>query len=234
MRFFPKIVTSYAVARIAIEKSDMSLRMAGGVIGTLNQTFERRTKMKRLVLLVVGLVLLGMVAAPAYADTQGAATAAVVVNVNPNVSLSAKTPLVNAGTIQTGDFFAQVTWTIGANLEQVAFFLEASDLYKGDDPVNVQVAPIALNTNKPAEFAPQFGSEINAGDNKALWVTGAGASIGAYPTKKTETATFESSQNGHYSQDVTTKIFYNQPDPEKTVGQYSGKVRLTALLVGVN
>ncbi len=187
--------------------------------------------MKRLAYLCVGMALLALVAAPAYADTQGAATASVTVNVNPNVSLSAKTPLVNAGTIQTGDFFAQVTWTVGANLEQVSFFLEASDLYKGDDPVNISVAPIALNTNKPAEFAPQFGSELNAGDNKAVWVTGAGAPIGAYPTKKTETAIFESSQNGHYSQDVSTKIWFVQPDPEKTVGQYSGKVRLTALLM---
>ncbi len=185
--------------------------------------------MKRLVGVMFCVAIIGLAFTPAYADLSGSAVASVYVNVNPNIAVTPATPIVDAGTIQTGDFWAIIKFTIGANLETVNMTLEASDLWKGDDPLNSDVLPIPLKSDAPAEITAQYGNEINAGDNKALW-NGPGANIGNYPTKTTETVTYESSQNGHFSQDVSCKIFYNQADPEKTVGQYSGKVKLTAFI----
>jgi hypothetical protein len=185
--------------------------------------------MKRLVAVMFGLVLACLAFTPVYADLSGSAVASVYVNVNPNIAVTPAAPIVDAGTVQTGEVSATIPFTIGANLETVSMFVEASNLYKGDDPLSTAVAPIPLNTNKAAELTAQFGNEINAGDNKAIWGA-AGTKIGNYDTKVTETVTYESSQNGHFSQNVTVKIYYTQSDPEKTVGQYSGKVRLTAFI----
>ena len=185
--------------------------------------------MKRLFMLVLCLMFLGLAAVPAYADTSGSATASVIVTINPNMAVGVVTPIVDAGTVQTGAFAANLVFRVDANTEAVKMFLEASSLYKGDDPLNTEVAPIPLKTSVPVLISPQYGNRMGALPNEAAW-NGAGALIGAYPTTSTETVQFESSQNGHYSQNVGYKITYTQPDPEKPQGQYSGKVKLTILL----
>lgn len=185
--------------------------------------------MKKIVIASVSLLLFVSMIVQAPADTKNAAVASVYVQVVPNVSVATVTPLLDLGTVQTGFFSAVLTWKVDANMESVKFFLEASNLYKGDDPLNSTVAPIPVAVNQPAKINAQFGNEINSGDNMALWGA-AGDPIGAYPTVATETVTYESSQNGHFSQNVITTIAYFQPDPEQPTGQYSGKVRLTVLL----
>ncbi len=186
--------------------------------------------MKRYLIPVVCLLFLGLAFVPAYADTQGSATASVVVTINPNVAVGVETPIVDAGTVQTGDFYAMLRFRIDANVEAVKMFLEGSSLYKGDDPLNTEVAPIVIKLSAPVQISPTYGNRKGALPNQAEWTGGPGANIGAYPTQKTETVEFESSQNGHYSQAVGYKITYNQPDAEKPMGQYSGKVKLTVLL----
>jgi hypothetical protein len=47
----------------------------------------------------------------------------------------------------------------------------------------------------------------------------------------TETKAYESSQNNHFSQNVNVVVTWNQDDPEKPMGEYSGCVRLTALVL---
>lgn len=185
--------------------------------------------MKRYLLLALCVALLGLAYVPAYAETQGSATASVIVTINPNVAVGVLSPIVDAGTVQMGPFVADLRFRIDANTEAVKMFLEGSSLYKGDDPLNTEVAPIAILISKPVAITPQFGNRMGALPNEAAWV-GAGTLIGAYPTIATETVEFESSQNGHYSQDVGYRVTYTQPDPEKPQGQYSGKVRLTVLL----
>jgi len=185
--------------------------------------------MKKLTVLAVALLFVAVAATSASADTSNSAVASVYVDVVSNVSLSSVTPLVSLGSVQRGIFPAILTWRVDANQEAVSFFLEASNLFKGDDPTDPTVKPIKVATYIPASIIAEEGNEMQSGDNKAMWGP-AGTPIGAYPTVATEAVNYESSQNGHFSQNVTTTIMYNQDDPEQPMGQYSGKVRFTAFL----
>ena len=182
--------------------------------------------MKRLSILAV--VLLAAFVTPALADTTASAIASVYMNVNPAIAVIPPA-ITNMGTFQTGNVPANLVWTISANQEAVSFFLEASDLFKGDDCSNTAVPPIPQNRLVPATMTAQFGNPINSGSNAAFWNgPGSGASIGACPTTLGNTIRFEGSQNSDFSQTITTVFVYNQANFEQPVGQYSGKVRLTA------
>lgn len=134
--------------------------------------------------------------------------------------------MIDAGRIQTGDFFAIFVFTIRGDLDKVAIFLEASDLYKGGDPINRgKVGPIALNTGKPAEIMAEFAD----GSRKTAFWRGAGNPISGYPSKKTETLIYGGGPGGHFSQDISCKIWYTQPVAAKPAGQYSGVVRLNTM-----
>lgn len=176
------------------------------------------------------LTVILMAGSLAYADQSGSATAAVFATVNPNVAVGVLTPIVDAGTVQMGDFSATIAFRIDANMQFVALFCSASPLYKGDDPTEPEVPEIPLNISEGVVIAPTDANPVNAGSNVAAY-TGPGENIGDYPTEATETIVFESSQNNHFSQDVYLTVTWNQDDPEKPMGQYSGKVKLTVLLL---
>ena len=179
---------------------------------------------------IFAMVLLVAACSLAFADTSGSATATIVATVNPNVAVKAQTPIVDAGTVQMGDFSATIDFRVDANKESVALAVEASQLYKGDDPANKEVAPIPLNLTKGVEIAPTNANPVSGGSNVASFV-GEGSPVGAYPTMATKAILFESSQNNRFSQDVFVKVTWTQDDPEKPMGQYSGKVRFTAFLM---
>jgi hypothetical protein len=170
------------------------------------------------------------IATYSYADTSAEAIASVYATVNPNVSMSANTAIVNAGTVQTGDFSAVINFRVDANKEQVQLCVEASPLFKGDVVLNPEVPPIPLNLSAGVTIAPASANPVNAGTNVAVY-TGAGNPILGYPSEATECILFESSQAGRFSQDVLVTVTWTQSDPEKPMGQYSGKVRLLAALL---
>lgn len=188
--------------------------------------------MKKMIALTLGLMaMMGlMFASAALADTTGNATADIVVRVNPNVTVGVLTAIVDAGTVQTGTFTATIRYRIDANVEAVALYVEASPLYKGNDPTNTDVAPIPLNLTAGATIAAANANPINAGTNVANFINPT-ALVRNFPAAGTETIVFESSQNGHFSQDVTVAVSWLQDDPEKPQGEYSGVVRLTALIL---
>ena len=187
--------------------------------------------MKRLVtsIAAMGLIVLGSSDTVLRADRANNATTKVFVTVDPNVAISADQAVWEIGSVQTGGFSALVTWRVDANSQFVNVQLEASNLFKGDDPTNDDVAPIPLALSTPASVRPANGNETNSGDNLLAWGGGQGE-VSGFPTQLTEVGTFESSQNGHFSQLVTTTVRYNQNDPEKPQGQYSGVVRMYVLL----
>jgi hypothetical protein len=51
-----------------------------------------------------------------------------------------------------------------------------------------------------------------------------------FPTQRSETIGFESSQNNRFSQDVTVTVCWDQDDDEKPMGEYSGVVKLTSMI----
>ena len=156
----------------------------------------------------------------------GKAAPALLVSPNRSLAVMAKTIIIDAGRIQSGDFFAICVFAIKTDLDKVAIFLEASDLHKGGDPLNPgRVGPIALNTGKPAEITAEFAA---ASRNKAFW-RGAGNPISGYPSKKTETLIYGVSPGSQFNQEVSCKIWYTQPVAAKPAGQYSGVVRLNTM-----
>jgi len=187
--------------------------------------------MKKLVLLLaVGLMLTGM-AVSVRGDTEGSAAAHVFVNVDPNVGVQASTAIVDAGTVQTGDFSATIDFRVDANLQVVTLYAVASPLYKGDDPTGTEVAPIPLNLSEGIEIDPDNANPLGGGSQVAAFISGTTEDIDGFPGVPTEQITFESSQNNHFSQNVRLTVVWNQDDPEKPTGEYSGKVKLWALLL---
>ena len=55
--------------------------------------------------------------------------------------------------------------------------------------------------------------------------------IDGFPGMQTETLSFESAQNNHFSQQVDLVVTWTQDDPEKPMGEYSGKVKMWAHVV---
>jgi hypothetical protein len=184
--------------------------------------------MKKQYFAAAAALTLGLAAYAAEADLTGSATAHVFVNVNSNVGVQASTPVVDAGTVQTGDFTATATFAIQANEEQLKLTVDASNLFKGDDP-NSTVTPISLKLSEGAIVTPSSANPVAGGSTKLNFV-GPGPAVNGFPTQATEVRTYESSQNGIWSQSVAVKVTYNQPDPLKPQGEYSGVIRLTALV----
>lgn len=186
--------------------------------------------MKKIAVLAVALLSAGLfVPQVSHADLSASATAGVFVDVNANVGLVPVAPNVDAGAIQVGGFSTTVTFRVDANTEKVKFNAAASDLFKGDDPRNQTVAPIPLDTAAGVKFAIDKGNPVQGGDG-VMPYAGSGT-IGNYPSRTTGDIVFESSDNGHMSQNVYVKVAWIQPDPEKPMGEYSGKVKLTAMIV---
>ena len=166
-------------------------------------------------------------AATAGGDTFASATARVTVIVSPSMAVSA-VEKVTVHCVQAGPVEATVTFLIEANLHRARLYVEASDLYKGSDPSNSEVAPIPLDTTAAARIEPASAAPADGGANRAGWV-GAGEPIGTFETHLSETLEFVSAQDGRFSQEVDVTLTWNQDDPDRPLGTYGGMVRLTAL-----
>ena len=164
-------------------------------------------------------------------DLTGDATATVIVTVNPNVTVGVITGVVDAGTVQTGEFWADVLFRVDANQQQLCLQVEATPLYKGDDPTDNTVAAIPLAVlDKPVTIAPTDASPMG-GESNEVFLSTTGSGIGDFPSFVTTPLCFESSQNNHFSQDVLVTVWWVQVDPEQPTGEYSGRVRLLVFLL---
>ena len=187
--------------------------------------------MKKVLAVLFVAALVVVFASPSMADLAGFSKKKVFVNVDPDVSVSSGTTgssPINLGSIQRGLIHGTVSFRVDANREQVALQVLATDLYKGDDPFNTDVAPILLCVGEPVVIRPSNANPINSGSNEASAV--GPDFIDSWPATKFESITFESSQNGHFSQAVDVSVCWNQDQVEKPVGQYSGYVKLSALI----
>jgi hypothetical protein len=158
------------------------------------------------------------------------AEAVTLVNPSPSVMVTTKTATINVGKIQSPDFYITIEFTVASNVSKVTMFLEASDLYRGGDATDPgKTSPIVLNTGRPAEIIVPSGTRISGPPNNVPWL-GVGNSIANFPSKKTETVTYELSSYGNPTQIVSCKIWFHQGNMLTTSGQYSGQVRLTATI----
>lgn len=183
--------------------------------------------MRKLALMIMVLCAAGF--GTALADETSSGQAHVFVNVNPNIAVQPLAPIIDLGTMQTGLLHGLITYRVDANTEGLMFWAAASNLYKGNDPNNNEVPPIAVDLPSGVEITAQFGNPIGGHSNVANY-TGP-VDVGGFPGFITEQIQFESSQNGHFSQEASTVITWTQPDNEKPMGEYSGNVQLWAMTV---
>lgn len=171
-----------------------------------------------------------------FADVANDAMAHVFVNVDPNIAVSTLTANVGLGTVQLGSFGGNATFRVDANEESVMLGVATTDLYKGDDPTNTDVKPLPVDTSVGATISPDNANPIGGASNVAQYgdaVTIA-TPYGDMNGYRSNDIQFESSQNGHFSQDVNVGVGWQQPDPEQPKGQYSGYIVLYTALVGAS
>jgi hypothetical protein len=185
--------------------------------------------MKRLVLLALGAFVLGGFAV-AQADEEDHATAHVYIEVDPNMAVAPLEPTVDMGSVQTGYFTGWVPFRIDSNTQTIKVMAEASDLYKGNDPTNTEVAPIPLDMEEAIEIDCDNANPTGGTDAYLPYDYGQSECDG-FPSFTTEWLELESSQNNKFSQDCMLHIVWNQDDPEKPMGEYSGCVGLWAMIV---
>ena len=184
--------------------------------------------MKKAIAIIFGMLSVFAFVLSANADLDSNAKAHVWVDVVPNVAVGVLSSSVDIGDVQTGNFSATIMFRVDANMEDVNLQPVASMLYKGDDPTNQDVAPIPLNTGAGVLIQPTNANPTAGASNIARALEP--ANIDGFEGFRFDQINFESSQNGHFSQDVAITVTWLQDDPEKPQGEYSGYVQLFCLL----
>jgi len=164
----------------------------------------------------------------AFADLSSDATSHVWVNVVPNVAVGVVDAQVNIGDVQTGEFSATIKFRVDANMEDVNLYPIVTMLYKGDDPTNADVPPIPVAEGQGVLIEPMNANPTGGASNVAGTPTA--VNVNGFDGFQFESINFESSQNGHFSQDVDVTAYWVQADPEKPQGEYSGYVQLFCIL----
>ena len=182
-----------------------------------------------LLLLVPGIAYGGDGSGAANSD----ASCHVFVDVDANIAVGVLSPYINLGSIQTGEFSGTIPFRVDANTEQVRISAEVTKLYKGDVAPDttgfVDVDPIIILPYSTVDIIPYMGNPTGGDDNHAKY--NRLAVIDGFKGFGTQSIVFESAQNNHFSQQVDLIVWWLQDDPEKPMGEYSGKVKMFAEVV---
>lgn len=161
---------------------------------------------------------------------EGFAACHVFINVDANIAIMPMQPFFDLGSIQTGVFTGTIPFRIDANTQKVRIWTAASKLYKGDVPdAHPEVEPISFEFNSGIEIFAEMATPVGGADNRADYI--GLHQIDDYPGYETERIVFESAQNNHFSQRVDMVVHWEQDDPEKPIGEYSGRVKMLAEVV---
>lgn len=160
---------------------------------------------------------------------EGFAACHVFVNVDANIAIMPLDAYFDLGSIQTGLFTGTIPFRIDANTQKVRIWTAASKLYKGDIFENPEVPPILFEYNSGIEIYAEMATPVGGADNRADFI--GLHQIDEYPGYETERIVFESAQNNHFSQRVDMVVHWDQSDPEKPIGEYSGRVKMLAEVV---
>lgn len=160
---------------------------------------------------------------------EGFAACHVFVNVDANIAIMPLQVYFDLGSVQTGVFTGTIPFRIDANTQKVRIWTAASKLFKGDVTVNPEIPPIPFEYNSGIEIYAEMASPVGGADNRADFI--GLHQIDEYPGYETERIVFESAQNNHFSQRVDMVVHWDQGDPEKPIGEYSGKVKMLAEVV---
>ncbi len=187
--------------------------------------------MKKTIAVLAGFMLLAGLVVAARADLEGSAVSAVHAKVVANIAVTPAMPIVDAGSVQSGALTGNIVFLVHANTEAVKMWVTATDLFKGDDPVEPTVPPIPLKTSAGATISPTGANVLGGGSNVARLPYQSNASIGSFPAYESEPITFESKDNGTFSHDVTVTVIWELTNNEQPQGDYGARVMLSAMVM---
>ena len=182
---------------------------------------------------ILAALLMGVIASfmamPVYADREGDALAHVWIWVDPTIAVNVLTPDVDMGSTQHGPFGWCIPFRVDANSQMIYISAMATNLYKGDSPHTSEAPPLPVNIAAgiligctdatPMGAEPRLRqyetSPVDFNGYVAWWIIG---------------CNWESGQIGRFSQDVGLCVGWIQPDPEQPMGEYSGFVKILAMI----
>lgn len=173
---------------------------------------------KVLFVMLVSLLSVGLASA-SYADLTSNAAALVKVHVDPNIAVRVISKDIG-GNLQTGVIEIPIVFRVDANSQYIKLSTLVTNLYKAGDATNPDVKPILA-------VAGSVPVDVTDGTDGSLLLSTA-TTYGDFAALASAEETFESSQNGHFSQEVELTPSWNNDDPEKPQGDYSGYVVLYA------
>jgi|GEM_PF-5856057 len=180
-------------------------------------------------LMAVVILLIGVLVFPVsinFAQDAGSGFATLDFAVANEIAVQADTPVINVGPRGSfGEFDVFVDFTVQANTRNVDMFVEATNFYFDADPAGTQVDPIALVESAGAEISAQGATALSG--SRAGFVA-AGDTIDGFPSRKTESLTFQSNKDQTFHHAVSVAVTWHL-EPMKPAGNYSAKVRLTCI-----
>ncbi|RPH61130.1 MAG: hypothetical protein EHM89_07745 [Acidobacteria bacterium] len=174
-------------------------------------------------------VLLLAAAQWSRADEIAHATVHVFVFVEPSISIYPTEPRMDLGSIQTGIISGQIPFRVESNGQTVLFSAASTPLFKGGVVANPSVPPIPIRIGSGIRIDAEQANPVGGANHVTQYNTAEG-DVGGLPGLTTQSVEFESGQNGRFSQGVTLGVTWDQNDPEKPTGEYSGLVVLWAMV----
>ena len=186
--------------------------------------------MKKTLAIIMALTFCLALAPGVFAEETGDAVSHVYVEVVPVIAVGVIDGNVDLGEVQSGEFSGEITFRVDANMQRVTLMPSVSKLFKGDDPSDPDaVGALDVVTDAGVTIEIENGNPTGGASNVAGTPTG--AEVNGFPGYDFDDIEFDSAQNGHFSQDVTLTMTWNQSDPEQVMGEYSGFVKLYAMLI---
>jgi hypothetical protein len=168
-------------------------------------------------------------ASTGHSQTEASAVVKVVVTVQPQVTVSAKTAVVNAATVASGDFAVTIGYHVDSTSQRVDLYVSATDLYMGDVTNDKGTPAIPVNVSRGVSISAPTARALGGSGIASFTGTGTVDGVDAH---NSESLRFETTQkNTGFSQDVQVTVTWGQNDTEKPPGQYGGRVRLTAMVM---
>lgn len=192
--------------------------------------FSRIVGKTKRVLIVFGIVWLWcliMLPIPNYAEEIGSTVTTAALQLETAIAVQAQSPTINKTYCGNGLIDITANFNVEANTNLVNMFVETTPFYLNGETSTPEVVPIPLDESSGVEILPN-GASLVQGQNPAGYI-GDGDPIDGYPSRKTVTLFFQSS-DGTFSDSVAVTVTWDQNDPVKAAGQYFAKIKLTCLV----
>ena len=143
------------------------------------------------------------------------------------ISVEAETSTVSENFTGTGSIEFTANFIVTANTNQVDMFVETTAFYLDGNTSDPEVTPIPLEESEGVEIDPDEAT-LTQGSNPASY-SGDGDPVESYPSRKSVTLSFESSDSFTFNHSTAVTVTWDQTDPLQPAGQYFAKIKLTCI-----